>query len=126
MKKVFTFLFLLILVSGSFAQAKISPDQKSGTSSSGINAEIQSFSVSRIYPNPVKDFVTVELYSSESGSIQASLINILGTEVKKWDSFQLQPGDQKLKLDLSFLKTGVYFLRISNSGKVVTQVLKKN
>jgi hypothetical protein len=126
MKTIFTFLFLIVLISGNFAQISISSHQKSGGFSSGINTEIQSFSISRIYPNPVKDFVTVELHSPETVSVQASLINILGTEVKKWDSFPLQPGDQKLKLDLSFLKTGVYFLKISNSGKVITQVIKKN
>ncbi len=126
MKTVFTFIFLILLTSGSFAQSSISSNQKSGVLSSGINTEILSFSISSIYPNPVKDFATVELHSPETNSVHVSLINILGTEVKKWDSFLLQPGDQKLKLDLSFLKSGVYFLRISNSGQVVTQVLKKN
>ena len=126
MKTIFTFLFLIVLTSGSFAQSSISSHQKSGVLSSGINTEIQSFSISRIYPNPVKDFVTVEIHSPEIVSVHASLINILGTEVKKWDSFPLQPGDSKLKFDLSFLKTGVYFLQISNSGQVLTQVLKKS
>jgi hypothetical protein len=105
MKTIFTFLFLIVLTSGSFAQSSISSHQKSGVLSSGIN---------------------VELHSTETNSVHASLINILGTEVKKWDSFLLQPGDSKLKLDLSFLKSGVYFLRISNKGQVITQVLKKN
>jgi len=126
MKTIFTFLFLIVIISGSFAQSSISSHQKSGVLSSGINTEIQSFSISRIYPNPVKDFVTIELHSPEIASVHASLINILGTEVKKWDSFPLQHGDSKLKLDLSFLKSGVYFLRISNKGQVITQVLKKN
>ena len=126
MKTIFTFLFLIVIISGSFAQISFSSHQKIGVLSSGINTEIQSFSISRIYPNPVKDFVTVELHSPEIASVHASLINILGTEVKKWDSFPLQHGDSKLKLDLSFLKSGVYFLRISNSGKIITQVLKKN
>jgi hypothetical protein len=126
MKTVFTFLIILILALGSFAQSKLSSDQKNTGSSSGMNAENQSFSITRIYPNPVKDYVTVEFHSEETGSLQASLINIAGTEVKKWDSNSISKGDQKLKLDLSFLKTGVYFLKISSSGRVITQVLKKN
>jgi hypothetical protein len=126
MKTAITFLLILVLALGSFAQSSLKSDQKSGTASSIINPETQSFSISKIYPNPVKDIVTVELRSTEAGSLQASLINILGTEVKKWDSQIISKGDQKLKLDLSFLHTGVYFLKISISGKVVTQVLKKN
>jgi hypothetical protein len=126
MKTRYTFLLMLIFVFAGYAQTGISTDHLSGSLNSGINAENQSFSVGRIYPNPVKDIVSVELHSSETGSAQVILINILGTEVKKWDPFLLQPGDQKLKLDLSFLKTGVYFLRISNTDKVITQVLKKN
>jgi hypothetical protein len=122
MKTVFTFLILLMLALGSFAQSGLSVDQKN----SGLSIENQSFSIGRIYPNPVKDFVTVEFHSEEAGSIQASLINIAGTEVKKWDSSLISKGDQKIKLDLSFLKTGVYFLKISSSGRVITQVLKKN
>jgi hypothetical protein len=122
MKTVYTFLILLMLALGSFAQSSLSVDQKN----SGLSIENQSFSIGRIYPNPVKDFVTVEFHSEEAGSIQASLINIAGTEVKKWDSSLISKGDQKIKLDLSFLKTGVYFLKISSSGRVITQVLKKN
>jgi len=126
MKTVFTFLIILMLTIGSFAQTILPVDQKNPGISSGMNAENQMFSVSRIYPNPVKDLVTVEFHSEEAGTLQASLISIAGTEVKKWESSLISKGDQKLKLDLSFLKSGLYFLKISSSGRVITQVLKKN
>ncbi len=126
MKTVFTFLIIFTLALSSFAQSKLSADQKNTGLTSGMNADNQSFSITRVYPNPVKDFVTVEFHSEEAGSLQASLINIAGTEVKKWDASLISKGDQKLKLDLSFLKTGVYFLKISSSGRVITQVMKKN
>jgi hypothetical protein len=122
----FTFLLISVFTFGSFAQATDSAEQKNGTFHSGINAENQSFSITKIYPNPVKDFVNIEIQLSESGALQLTLINMLGTEVKKWEPNVLAKGDQKLKIDLSFLKTGIYFLKISNSGKVLTQVLKKN
>jgi hypothetical protein len=126
MKTVFAFLILFMFVLASFGQSNLPADQKNAGLSSGMNTENQLFSVSRVYPNPVKDMVTVEFHSEESGSLQASLISIAGTEVKKWDSNIISKGDQKLKLDLSFLKTGVYFLKISSSGRVITQVVKKN
>ena len=126
MKTYITFILIGMVALGSFAQSATSSDQKNGTSFIGINPENKSFSIFRMYPNPVKDFITVEFYSPEAGTVQASLINILGTEVKKWESNPISKGDQKLKLDLSFLKTGIYFIKISSSEKVVTQVLKKN
>jgi hypothetical protein len=92
-----------------------------------VNAtETSSFSINKVYPNPVKDFVTVELQSEVTGTIQVSLFNILGTEVKKWETQSLFNGEQKLRLDLSQLKSGIYILKINKKGLVRTQVLKKN
>ncbi len=126
MKTYFTFILIWMVALGSFAQSVPSFEQKSGSSFVGVTPENQSFSITRMYPNPVKDFVIIEFYSPDASTVQASLINILGTEVKKWESSPISKGEQKLKLDLSFLKTGVYFLKISSSGRVVTQVMKKN
>lgn len=126
MKTYFVFILIWMVVLGSFAQSVPSSDQKSRSSFAAITPENQTFSITRMYPNPVKDFVIVEFNSVEPGTVQASLINILGTEVKKWESNPISKGDQKIKLDLSFLKTGVYFLKISSSSRIVTQVLKKN
>jgi hypothetical protein len=126
MKTYITFILIWLVTFGSFAQSVTSSDQKNATSFVGINPENQPFSITRMYPNPAKDFVIIEFNSAEAGTIQARLINILGTEVKKWETSPISKGDQKLKIDLSFLKTGIYFLKISSSGKVVTQVLKKN
>lgn len=119
MKTLFTFLFILIVSISSYAQ-------KSGTLTIGMNTGTHSFAIEKVYPNPVKDFVTVELQSEESGDVQVSLINILGTEVKKWDDFFLNPGGQNLKIDLSQFKSGVYILRMTKQGQTRTQILKKN
>ncbi len=126
MKTYLIFILIWMVALGSFAQSIPSSDQKSVASFAGNIPENQAFSITRMYPNPVKDFVIIEFNAIEAGTVQASLINILGTEVKKWEPNPISKGDQKIKLDLSFLKTGVYFLKISSSGKVVTQVLKKN
>ena len=119
MKTFFTFILILIVSISSYAQ-------KSGVLTAGMITTTNSFSIEKAYPNPVKDFVTIELQSEESGDLQVSLINILGTEVKKWDNFYVNPGDQSLKIDLSQFKTGVYILRITKKGFTKTQLLKKN
>ena len=118
MKAIYT--FLLIMAFGLVVYAQKPALQP-------VNAtETSSFSINKVYPNPVKDFVTVELQSEVTGTIQVSLFNILGTEVKKWETQSLNNGDQILKLDLSQFKTGVYILKINKQGFVRTQVLKKN
>ena len=126
MKTLFTFTLILSFLISSYAQKSIGKTEKSGIQPYGILAPNQSFSIIKSYPNPVKDFVTIELRSEVSGAIQIRLLNILGTEVKKWDSFFLDQGDQKLKIDLSSFKIGVYILKISKSDQVRSQILKKN
>jgi len=119
MKSFFTFILILIVSISSYAQ-------KNGVPAVGMLASSHSFSIGKAYPNPVKDIVTIDLQSEESGDLQVSLINILGTEVKKWDNFYINPGDQSLKIDLSQFKSGVYILRITKKGQTKTQLLKKN
>jgi hypothetical protein len=88
-------------------------------------AEIRAFTINKIFPNPVKDHLNVDLRLDEGGSVQISLISIIGTEVKKWENIQLNQGDQILKLDLSGFQSGMYFLKIAKSGQAKSLVLKK-
>jgi len=126
MKSIFT-LFILTLISLSiFAQNANTLAKKNDTFASAISSEQTLFSIERVYPNPVKDIVILEIQSKVSDAVQINLYNILGTEVKKWDSNNLHQGSQKLKLDLSIYKPGVYILRISAAGQVCSQVIKKN
>lgn len=119
MKTIYTFLLILALGFVGYAQ-------KPALQPSITATETSTFFINKVYPNPVKDFVTVELQSELTGTIQVSLFNILGTEVKKWETQSLFNGDQKLRLDFSQLKTGVYILKINKQGLVRTQVIKKN
>ena len=123
MKRLFTFLFILLIGLSSYAQ-KSGPQRLALADKTAIDA--QSFTIDKVYPNPVKDYITVDLNANTPGNIEISLINILGTEVKKWTEFSLNQGDQKVKLDLSEFKSGVYILKVSKQDQVRTQVLKKN
>lgn len=123
MKRLFTFIFILLIVITSYAQKPVS--QKLALADK-TTIDTQSFTIDKVYPNPVKDFITVEMNANNPGNIEISLINILGTEVKKWTELSLNQGDQKVKLDLSEFKSGVYILKVSKQDQVKTQVLKKN
>ena len=116
----------MITFVSSYSQKLATLDQKNGKFSSVLVVDNQSFSISKVYPNPVKDVVTIEIHSELSTPIQMSLINILGSEVKKWEPVNLNQGDQTFKIDLMSFKTGVYILKITSSGQVCTQVIKKN
>lgn len=125
MKTFFTVLLILLFASTNYAQKTVSSIQKTGSQPSVSVAGSQLFSINKVYPNPAKDFITIELQSDRSGALQISLINILGVEVKNWEGLFLDQGEQKFRIDLTSIKTGVYFLRISQSDQVRTQVLKK-
>lgn len=126
MKTIFTFLFIFFIGFVTFAQKATSTYQKAGIIADKVMIDAQAFSIEKVYPNPVKDLLTIDLRSAVSGSIEVSLINILGSEVKRWDQFSLSKGDQKLKLDLSQFKSGMYILKITQQGQARTQILKKN
>jgi len=126
MKTFSIFLLILCISLSSYTQTTTTVSLNTKTSPSGLIANTQSFTIQKVYPNPLKDFITIELRTEVSGTVVVSLFNILGIEVKKWDKFFLNQGDQKLKLDLSQFKNGVYILKITKEDQVRTQVLKKN
>ena len=126
MKTIFTIIFLFVSIISTYSQTKPLVSQKDGALVSGIIAENQSFSIKKIFPNPVKDIVTVDVNTVGSGNIQVSLFNILGTEVKKFEPIYLSLGEQQFQLDLSILKHGIYILKVNMSGQVFSQVVKKN
>ena len=125
MKIYYTFLIILMSALLGYGQDGTFATQKQNTFSD-TKIPGSTFSVTKAYPNPVKDFVSIELQSDQPGNVQLSLINILGSEIKKWEPMYLTGGDQKIKLDLSGFQTGVYFLRMTKSNQVITQVLKKS
>lgn len=126
MKAIFTILLTVFLSYSGYSQSFSVSKAKTGATTSGNNIASPSLTISKIYPNPVKNIANVELQSSESGNVQVFVFNILGNEVKRWDQFYISQGEQKLQLDLSFLKSGVYILKISKSDQVAAQVLRKN
>jgi hypothetical protein len=119
MKTLYIFLLFVFSFSVGFTQSTTKGNQKQEKFN-------QIFSLAKVYPNPVKDLVTLNIHTDQAGDIQISLINILGSEVKKWKPVSVNSGDQKLELDLSSLKTGVYIIKCIKSDQVQTQVIKKN
>lgn len=123
-----TFALFLIVFVANFSSAQI-PAKTNEVSASFNPVEVvenQSFKISKIYPNPVKEFVYIDIQLKQADFLQVKLYNILGTEVKNWESMYLLTGDQKIKLDLSLIKTGVYILKFKNSDFTYSQVIRKS
>ncbi len=72
----------------------------------GINGHQQS--MFSIYPNPVKERMTIET-SVASQESQLSILNLNSQEV-----LTRQITEPKIEIDISNLPSGVYFLRLTN------------
>ena len=64
-----------------------------------------------VYPNPVRDKLTLNLSSANSNSIKVEIINVLGITVKQ---IQLIVKNKTSKMDVSQLPPGIYLIRINN------------
>ncbi len=126
MKIVFIILFTATFLMSGFAQNAGGTISKSSNINSGSTLSQQLLVVEKVYPNPVKDLVYVDIQSKTASPVLINLYNILGTEVKKWESVELHEGTQKIKLDISELKSGLYILKFSTSGQTYSQMVKKN
>ncbi len=74
------------------------------------------FSSIKIYPNPVKDILTI----TNTENITVKILSVSGSLLKE------QSSSSNITLDLSFLNSGIYILEISNlKGKKTTKILKQ-
>ncbi len=78
--------------------------------------------MTKVYPNPVGDLLTVELATAEVGNIQYEIINSFGTVVLKGT---YQAG--RHELNTTSLRPGTYYLRaISQDGTTEVRALVKH
>jgi hypothetical protein len=78
--------------------------------------EMQDGQLMTIHPNPVSDFVIVR---SQAGA-SITLINALGDEVLKYIA-----KDESVKIDLSSVATGIYFIQVSSGNRKQSQRVVK-
>jgi photosystem II stability/assembly factor-like uncharacterized protein len=77
----------------------------------------------RINPNPVEKNCTILFNSPADNTVQLSLYNALGSQVRNIFSGVALLGANKISLDASALEPGVYFVRLSDGQKVITAKL---
>lgn len=79
-----------------------------------------------IYPNPVTDFVHVNITTQVSGDCAISILNALGQVIGTVFLGELQAGENQLGYSTANLPQGVYFLRVESQGTITTEKFIKN
>ena len=64
-----------------------------------------------LYPNPVREMITIDLNSTESNELTYEVLNLSGSVMMN-KQVQVLPGENKYTFDLSNLPSGYYFVRI--------------
>ena len=77
----------------------------------------------RSYPNPARGSATVEVSMPEAGVLRAEVVDALGRRVAVLHDGPLGAGTHALRLEASRLPAGVYVVRASAGGAVVTRRL---
>lgn len=82
--------------------------------------------VNKIYPNPAKDELTIEIQSEKRQQISIQLLNQLG-EVIKVVSLEHEGMGSIISqvLDISEMSSGIYYLSVSTQDKVYTEKIVK-
>jgi len=81
----------------------------------------------KVYPNPTKDILNVDLMSPENGTVFLKLVDMSGRTVKLVQSDMIE-GKNYFTINMSDLSSGVYSLQVTRNGQEVKtlRVVKKD
>ncbi len=68
------------------------------------------------YPNPFSSSTTISYNITVPGNVTITLFNLLGREVCGYNEGFKGIGESKIRIDLDFLNSGVYFYEIKVDG----------
>ncbi|NNT70838.1 T9SS type A sorting domain-containing protein [Flavobacterium sp. IMCC34852] len=88
---------------------------------SGVTSEVS------IYPNPAKDYFTLELTSSQAGEMSMTIYNLNGSLIRT-KNIKLTQGNNLINEDVSSLASGIYFVQVysSSNGETIVKKLVKD
>lgn len=91
------------------------------TTTIGVNEFTSQNSNILIYPNPTKDILNIDYDIVKDINSKLQILNSLGQIV-----YSLNNPTQKQQIDLSFLSSGIYYLKVqNNSEKKVFKIIKE-
>jgi len=78
----------------------------------------------KLFPNPAENGITNLFFNlKQSKTVQINILNQLGQNVKVIFNGKLNNGDNKIDINTSNLKHGVYFVQITIDGQLITKKL---
>jgi len=72
----------------------------------------------QVYPNPFRNFFTLDFEMEQNDSVRVDLVDILGKTVRTVLNKPLFSGEHKVHVETHQLVGGVYFIRLQIAGKV--------
>ncbi|MCW0484129.1 T9SS type A sorting domain-containing protein [Gaoshiqia sediminis] len=69
------------------------------------------YRIEKIFPNPINDYVFVEIEAVDYATARFELLDIMGNRVQQWEPMRIIPGAQRVRLDIKNLHSGVYLFR---------------
>ena len=83
-------------------------------------AEPDPFSISGNYPNPFNATTAIDYRVNETTHLELSVFSVIGQRIATLYSGVRQPGTYTTQWNAGAIPSGVYFLRITGSGKSIT------
>tara|TARA_R110002049_G_scaffold134601_3_gene294078 strand:- start:346 stop:2442 length:2097 start_codon:yes stop_codon:yes gene_type:complete len=75
-----------------------------------------------VYPNPVQNGqVNVKFELKKSENVTVEIVSVLGEVVSSINRGTLAAGEQKMRLDVDNLNSGIYFVKVTAGNEVSTQ-----
>lgn len=68
----------------------------------------------KIYPNPVIDYLRIELNCTKGNSVDIRIVNLIGQNALSISGIEIQQGklDHQIKNEIKSLKPGLYILKV--------------
>ncbi|NQX96480.1 MAG: PKD domain-containing protein [Flavobacteriales bacterium] len=92
----------------------------------GIENEIESVSELKVYPNPVKNNLTLEFTLIESSSVEVILTDLLGNKVAIVAAENMNLGSNKVNYNVSDISNGIYLLNIKTDNSLQVKKIVVN
>ena len=70
-----------------------------------------------VYPNPVGDVIYIDFDAMESGTVTTEILDMNGSVILS-EAINTQNGNNKIRLDVSQLTGGIYFIRTNLNGEL--------
>lgn len=89
----------------------------------GVNESNILLGAMNVYPQPSSGLAQLDYVLKQSSPIEISICDLTGKELKRFNEGILEQGPHSKLLSLEGLEEGVYFLKLSGEGKMLSQKL---